>query len=294
MAFFVSALTSCQSSPVIIQKSQLDMVLVKAGSFMMGSDEHDESPPRAVTISRDFLILEHELSISQLLPVYNWALAQTLAVIEEDGIYLANGPRLLRLPHEHLVLEDNQIRPIADAENKPVVNISWYGAAAWCNWKSEEDQLRAVFDLDTWQASFSANGYRLPSEAEWEYAARGAQFAKATEDDLNKQLDEHAWTYNNSPDGVMPVALKKPNRLGLYDILGNVWEWVFDYYAPYPSKQLVDPLGPARGSTTVFRGGAWGNPQESARVSSRNGYSDRSWCDNSVGFRPVRTAKAPD
>ena len=132
--------------------------------------------------------------------------------------------------------------------------------------------------------------YRLPTEAEWEYAARGGtQTAYFFGEDEGK-LGEYAWFNKNSEGTTHPVKQKKPNRFGLYDIYGNVWEWVEDWYAEdLTSLPSVDPKGPSIGSCRVIRGGGWGSGAKTLRSAAR-GYSFPSYrYDGDVGFRVVRT-----
>jgi formylglycine-generating enzyme required for sulfatase activity len=108
--------------------------------------------------------------------------------------------------------------------------------------------------------------YRLPTEAEWEYAARGGQ----TGDGYDGLVDYYAWHNENSNLIVHPVKQKLPNGLGLYDMLGNVWEWCSDWYGPYTSDPKKDPKGPEFGSFRVYRGGCWGGNPRGCRVSLRD------------------------
>jgi formylglycine-generating enzyme required for sulfatase activity len=129
-------------------------------------------------------------------------------------------------------------------ENMPIVNVSWNDAQAYCGWM----------------------GGRLPTEAEWEYAARGGNTERRY-----GPIDEVAWYPNNSGGQTHDVAQKRPNGFGLYDMLGNVWEWVNDWYGQnyYQDSPSQDPSGPASGQVHLLRGGSWYNNAESTRVSQR-------------------------
>ena len=117
--------------------------------------------------------------------------------------------------------------------------------------------------------------FRLPTEAEWEYAARGGNKSQGYEYSGSNTIDDVAW-YGNGADGTAkeyttyPVGTKLPNELGLYDMSGNVWEWCSDWYGDYSSSSQTNPIGPATGSTRVRRSGSWGNNAWGCRVSSRH------------------------
>jgi formylglycine-generating enzyme required for sulfatase activity len=130
--------------------------------------------------------------------------------------------------------------------------------------------------------------YRLPKEAEWEYAARAGTQTRFSFGDKEDELGQYGWFTGNS-DNSHPVAQLKPNAFGLYDMHGNVWEWVQDWNSSNPAER-TDPQGPSLGSNRVLRGGCWYDDAQSARSAGRyyNSPADRS---ESFGFRLVRTAK---
>ena len=139
---------------------------------------------------------------------------------------------------------------------------------------------------------YACKGYRLPTEAEWEYAARaGTTTAYYNGDDASK-LDQIAWFDESWSSGsTHPVGKKKKNPWGLYDMSGNVWEWCWDWFGSdyYKSSLAIDPTGPDTGSVRVFRGGSWGNSASNARSASRNNH-DPGTRAHHLGFRLVSSA----
>jgi formylglycine-generating enzyme required for sulfatase activity len=130
-------------------------------------------------------------------------------------------------------------------------------------------------------------GWRLPTEAEWEYAAQGGEYyVFAGSDDI----DEVGWYEKNSANVTHPVKQKKPNHYGLYDMSGNVWEWCWDWYSAdqYISSQETFRRGPDSGVYRVFRGGSWNSNLRNTRIANRNYYMGQS-VDNFLGFRLVRS-----
>jgi formylglycine-generating enzyme required for sulfatase activity len=167
--------------------------------------------------------------------------------------------------------------------NRPVERVSWYAAVEFCNKLSALEGREPVYTIDGTNVScnFVAKGYRLLTEAEWEYCARSGQRFKYSGSD---DMDEVAWYPGNSGGETHPVGLKKPNGFGLYDMSGNVGEWCWDWYGDYSSGTQVDPQGPTSGSNRVLRGCSWFFKAQYMRVSNRSS-STPALTYNFLGFR---------
>ncbi len=184
---------------------------------------------------------------------------------------------------------------VGNADNNPVNYVSWYDAILYCNNRSIKERLTPCYtvngstDSDKLRSEdvtcdWNANGYRLPTEAEWEWAARGGENYKYAGSDT---LDEVAWCYKNMQDlGTKEVKSKMANGYGLYDMTGNVYEWCWDWYDNISSNTLA--TGASSGSSRVMRGGGWGSKDEWCVVVDRSDNSpDR--CSSNLGIRLVRS-----
>lgn len=186
---------------------------------------------------------------------------------------------------------------------RPVINVNWQDVIEYCNWRSRQEGLQTVFDIQGKLVipDWTANGYRLPTEAEWEYAAReggkkvrfgnGKNIADPKEINFNgsKERKKDYSIVGEYRGKTIPVgSLKCPNALGLQDMSGNVWEWCWDWYGTYPSVLETDPKGSNSGSIRVFRGGSWGLNPRFVRAAGRNGDTPDYRFDD-IGFRLART-----
>ncbi|AEE52176.1 SUMF1/EgtB/PvdO family nonheme iron enzyme [Haliscomenobacter hydrossis] len=173
--------------------------------------------------------------------------------------------------------------------NNPAVYLSWYDATDYCNWVSTQMGYPNVYARqgDEVSINWNAKGFRLPTEAEWEYAARGGAQQQNFEYSGSNEIEEVAWYAENSGSRTRPVGIKKANSLGLFDMSGNVWEWCWDWYGDYDPAAKADPRGPNKGSLRVRRGGSWFYYPFSARVADRYDVTpDRR--DDGIGFRLAR------
>ncbi|MDR1837187.1 MAG: formylglycine-generating enzyme family protein [Treponema sp.] len=200
-------------------------------------------------------------------------------------------------------------------DDLPVENVSWYDAVEYCNRRSEREGLMPAYTIDkgrsdpnnqnsndnvrwliTWNRN--ANGYRLPTEAEWEYACRvGTVTPFSTGNNITANLANYDGNYpynNNSRETyrqrTTAVGSFAPNPWGLYDMHGNVWEWCWDWYGNYSSGAQTDPQGAVSGSYRVMRGGSWSSSGQFLRSAGRGGITP-SARDGDVGFRIVRNAQ---
>jgi len=189
-------------------------------------------------------------------------------------------------------------------KDRPVEYVSWYDAVKFCNALSLKEGLLPAYKIDGTKVEWdkTANGYRLPTEAEWEYAARGGTLGAITDSPLSKApyagSDNSAasvgWYETNSSKTTKPVAQKAPNALGLYDMSGNVWEWCWDWYGAYPKDEVLNPDGAENQSgQKVLRGGSWFTPEKLLRTTYRY-WNVPTFKVNSVGFRIARYAGAQD
>ena len=180
--------------------------------------------------------------------------------------------------------------------DRPVERLSWQAAAKYCNLRSQAEGLAACYDPKTLQCTFDADGYRLPTEAEWEYACRAESATEYPFGDDAAELAGFAWFKANAGGATHPVGQKKPNAWGLYDMQGNVAEWCNDFYAAdaYAAGDSVRGRGPVSGDYRVLRGGSWRTPEGRCRSAARQGESpgasDACLGYEAYGFRCVRRA----
>jgi len=187
---------------------------------------------------------------------------------------------------------------------RPVENVTWYDAVEFCNKLSEKEGLDLYYNIDKntldpnntnsydtikWSITIneSANGYRLPTEAQWEYACRAGSTTNWYFGNDENQLINYAWYYANSNNMTHEVGKKLPNVYGLYDMHGNVWERCWDWYDSLPDADQTDYMGAVSGNFRVERGGSWGISAEGTRSSYRGNYSPFSRYI-AIGFRVVR------
>jgi sulfatase modifying factor 1 len=236
-----------------------DMALIQGGKFMMGEGSEPDAAP-------------HEVSVS------SFYIDKNLVTQEQFQKVMGSNPSRWK------------------GDKNPVEQVRWSDAVTYCNKRSEQEGVQPCYDLKTWQCNFEANGYRLPTEAEWEYACRaGTSTAYHFGADASK-IGDYAWYEKNAGGKPRPVGQKKPNAWDLYDMSGNVWQWCNDFYKVdyYAESPKQDPRGPKEGPNKVVRGGAWRFSADNCRAGYRYnespGYADVCFGYDIYGFRCVRNA----
>lgn len=300
-------------------------VSVHAGTFDMGSptDEpgrSDEEVLHQVTLTHGIFVQATEVTNQQYVELAQWAYDNGYVTAPYNYSY--EPPRVLSILDNldgstlELVdigtMESGSEIDFSDGvftcsnPDHPVIEVTWYGAAAYCDWLSLRNGLPRAYDHATWQCNegspYVASGYRLPTEAEWEYSCRaqsttafssGAITVPIGCSPLDTNLDLIGWYCGNTSGAgeywSHPVAQKAPNGWGLYDMHGNAHEWCNDIYAEAYGGDAVNPVGPTWGSHRVIRGGDWMNYARFAR-SARRDDDTPSYSSHAFGFRPVRTA----
>jgi formylglycine-generating enzyme required for sulfatase activity len=241
-----------------------ETVLVEGGTFMMGSES--ETPIHKVTLS-SFRMGKYEITVKQFRCFIESSGYQTDAEKYGDSWVYANGSWSEKKGVTWKCDVAGTVRPLSE-ENHPVIHVSWNDATAYCQWLSKK----------------TGKTYRLPTEAEWEYAAKGGRLSQNYKYSGSNELNDVAWNLSNSDTKTHVVGGKRPNELGLYDLSGNVWEWCQDWYDSYSSNAIKNPKGAATGSHRVYRGGSWGHDSRYCRSSYRH-LSTPAYRHDYMGFR---------
>lgn len=292
--FAVAALTfDVRADEVVTNRLGIQFVRIAAGEFQMGSPagekgRRNDEPQRLVRLTRDFFLARYEVTRGQFRQFVDATGYKTDA---ERGIrggygYDATSGRLTGPDKKYSWRETG----FTQTDEHPVVNVSWNDAIAFCRWLSEQEKLV----------------YRLPTEAEWEYACRGGTTTAYCNGNDPEQLPEmanivDALAKEKFPDRIAiaasdgfvftaPVGSFKPNGFGLHDMHGNVWEWTADWFGTPSFDAQTDPRGPDQGKDKVIRGGDWYHDWSFARSAQRFPIYP-SLCRRHAGFRVVREMK---
>jgi formylglycine-generating enzyme required for sulfatase activity len=254
-----------QAPPRIIPELGMELLPISAGEFRMGSAEVFAAPIHKVTITYMYWMGKTEVTQTQ------WQ-----AIMDNN-------------PSEFQI--DNENNPdVFQGDNRPVEMVSWNDCVEFCQKLTEHE--RAADRLPDGYV------YRLPTEAEWEFAARGGSRSGGFTYSGSNKLDEVAWCGSNFNDGgaTQPVGQLRPNELGLYDMIGNVWEWCHDRFEKYPAAHVTDPPGPDRGfggfDDRIMRGGSWCSYVEACTPSYRSSWKPEG-PEYDVGLRVVLAPPIP-
>jgi formylglycine-generating enzyme required for sulfatase activity len=258
-----------------------DMLPVNGGTFYMGSQNNDSVYTRSE--------IRHQVTVSSF-----YMGKYQVTQMEYEKIMGINPSNFI-------------------GTNLPVEKVSWYDAIEYCNMLSQAEGLSPVYTIDkglsdpnnmndndtlkwvvTWDRN--ANGYRLPTEAEWEYACRaGTNTPFNTGNNITTDQANYNgnYPYEKNRKGIFrgkttDVGSFRPNRLGLFDMHGNVWEWCWDWEGPYSNLSQTDPFGAVSSRGRIYRGGSWGNRADYIRSANR-GASNPTTRSEAVGFRVVRS-----
>ena len=264
---------------------EVDMVLIKAGTFNMGCVGVTYAEPvHKVTLTKDFYMSKYTITVKEFRKFAEHSGYKTRAETDSGG-------KVWIEQTEHFPADSSWKNPYYfQNENHPVVLISWNDAIAYCNWLSKVSGLTPVYTVsgDVVIPDWDANGYRLPTEAEWEYCCRAGTNTLYSTGSTITTYD--AWYLDNSNYGTNEVGLKPPNKWGLYDMQGNVWEWVWDWkhdsYTPEPKTDPKGPDTPTPNNYHATRGGSWINYAWRLNSAERS-YGTPSYRTNLLGFRVV-------
>ncbi len=289
------------------------MALIPAGSFAMGrhvgGGPSNELPVHNVSLDAFYMDI-YEVTNQKYVDFLNTAYAQGRVTVAGNVVYHVGGAgealceTAQSSRYSRITWNGSVFGVTADKEDHPVVEVSWYGACAYANGRSRMNGLVPCYDEGTWGCNFNANGYRLPTEAEWEYAARGGEHnpyyifpwtgffggSNANYYDSGDPFESGRWP-RTSPVGYydgnqVPSGGDMLNGYGLYDIAGNVFEWCWDRYASnyYSNSPTSSPTGPASGLDRVWRGGCLNSVGSGLRLAGRS-YFSPSLRSYYLGFR---------
>jgi formylglycine-generating enzyme required for sulfatase activity len=292
---------------VVNAGTPVGFVSIPAGTFMMGSPTTElfreaNETQHQVTLTHGIYMQATEVTNQQYRDMAQWAYNNGYVTATTSGLYdnLDGSTQILK----NLDAGNYEITFSAGVfscinPTHPVKYVTWWGSAAYCDWSSLQQNLPRAYNHSTWRCNagnpYTAPGYRLPTEAEWEYACRaGTQTPFSTGFCLDAGTEANYYglvPYTGCPTGpyvgwTVPVGSYPANAFGLFDMHGNLWEWCNDWYGTYGGT-VTDPVGAGAGSFRVIRGGSWDYRAQYCRSDFRfYGVPGRS---DSFGFRPVRS-----
>ena len=272
----------------LVNSLGMTMIRIPHGSFTMGEASSqagsEEKPPHKVTLTKDFYLCDREVTVRQFREFSQQAADHPKCTAAEKEIAEIWGWRG----------EDKKVSPKEDC---PVQQVCWFEALAFCNWVSHCEGLTPCYSFSLtergWKPGLNpqASGYRLPTEAQWEYACRSVSQMQYPFGDDERLLPEYGYYYSNSKRGTSSAGRQLPNGWGLFDMHGNVWEWCQDGYAEdyYAKSPASDPPGPSEDGPRVSRGGSWDSFAAGCRASVRGRDEPNNW----NGFLGLRLAAVP-
>ena len=251
----------------------VDMVAIPGGTFEMGDHAGvgytNERPIHSVTLDA-FFMDKYEVSNTKFADFLN----NTTVTVSNGYVYQVGGAgqRICQLQNG-LNYNGSTFGIDAGKDHHPVVHQTWYGAALYCNYLSTANGRTPCYDETTFDCDFTADGFRLPTEAEWEYASRGGEHNPYYQYPWGGDSISYAdanYDYTSNIGTTVDVGSYAANGYGLYDMAGNVWEWCNDWYGSYSSSAQTNPTGAASGSYRVIRGGSWGGSAFDLRCANRD------------------------
>lgn len=281
---------------------QPEMVEVPGGDFTMGSEngDDDEMPLHSVTLTNMYEMGIKEITNNEYCEVLNWAFGNGKVKGEYDInglVYPTDAFNISNLMIANKAnISFNVGTKIYNVDNGmgdyPVTGITFFGAVAYCNWLSMIHGETTLYSGTTsiTRDPYAGVGYRLPTEAEWEYAATGRYSSAGYLYSGSNNIDDVAWHFGNAGSQVNMGGLKNPNQLGIYDMSGNLWEWCNDIFGAYTAASQTDPVGPTgnvgSNQEVVIRGGSWEYNEYHLRNTNRS--KKRANQNTEIGFRVVK------
>jgi formylglycine-generating enzyme required for sulfatase activity len=251
------------------------LILIPGLWFQVGCDKRTDGQSEPSSSARQFALVP----LSNMVPIRAGTFMRIKYPVTLTRDYWLNKYEVTQ--GEYVSLMGKNPSHFTGDTNRPVEKLTWFEAAAYCRELTRREQQAGHLPPDY--------AYRLPSEAEWEYACEASRTNLFSFGDSVTNAEQYAWTMENSEGTPHPVGQKLPNPWGLYDMHGNVWEWCSDWFAPYPAAALTNPLGPPASKFKVFRGGGWNQAIEFARSRNRFMMSP----SNGIHFVGFRVALGP-
>jgi formylglycine-generating enzyme required for sulfatase activity len=305
------------TATVYLSEAVFGFVSIQGGAFMMGAadddtyGDYDELPQHEVTLTNAIDVMATEVTNKQYAGMVQWALENGHVVVIDQSYVLGaldgSNRILLHLGgslESEISFHNGEFIVDEGRENHPVKAVTWFGSARYCDWLSMQFGLpRAYEHSGDWSCNggspYTASGFRLPTEPEWEYACRagtetryntGGCLDSSTEANFYGQYPIPPCPPGSFGDWSVPVASYLANPWSLFDMHGNSWEWGNDWYGDdyYQQSEAINPIGPDSGEFRILRGGGWNSPGDNCRSASRSFY-DPVGAGSDIVFRPVRT-----